>query len=116
MNIVKLQRIILEVLEEHKAKDIINLDVRKLTTITDHMIICTGSSKRHVQTIVDYVITRIKAEGIKPIGIEGKEYGEWALIDLGEIVVHAMVPQVREFYSLEKLWSTTELARQNHED
>ena len=111
-----LHKSVLHALDELKAKDVISIDVRELTNITDCMIICTGTSNRHVKSIADEVIREVKQDGLKPIGVEGLDGGEWVLIDLADIVVHIMLPQTREFYSLEKLWTTAEQARQSHAD
>lgn len=116
MDAQRLQKLILDELDEMQAKDLINLDVRGLTDVTDTMVICTGTSKRHVKSIADNLVQKIKQENIQPLGIEGFEYGEWVLVDLGNIVVHIMLPQIREFYSLEKLWATTEESRQANAD
>ena len=111
MNAQDLEKEILLALEDAKAKDIINLDVRELTDVTDIMIICNGTSRRHIKTIADYVIERTKKNRVPPLGVEGEKFNEWVLIDLGDIVVHIMMPEAREFYSLEKLWANTEAVR-----
>lgn len=111
MNNSELEKIVLDSLDDMQAKDVINLDVRPLTSITDTMIICNGTSKRHVRSIADHIIEAVKQENLRPLNVEGHDYGEWILIDIGNLVVHIMLPQIREFYSLEKLWATTESAR-----
>ncbi len=111
MSIQNLEQEILLALEDAKAKDVINLDVRELTSVTDIMVICSGTSGRHIKTIANYVIDRAKKNGVPPLGVEGEKFNEWVLIDLGDIVVHIMMPEAREFYSLEKLWANTEAAR-----
>lgn len=94
-----------EALDELKALDISVLKVGDLTSITDHMVVTSGTSNRHVRSIADKVIEKAKAAGCTPLGIEGQEYGEWVLVDLGDVVVHVMQPKARDFYSLEKLWN-----------
>lgn len=112
----KLQQTVLDALEEYKALDIVNLDIRDFPSITDYLVICSGTSKRHVQSIAENIVTKAKAAGFNPIGTEGHEFGEWVLIDLVDVVVHVMLPEVREFYSLEKLWSTTQEFRKANEN
>lgn len=107
----QLQKLVIQALEDYKGVDITDLDIRDLTDIADRMIICSGTSKRHVQSMAENVVMQAKAAGIEPLGVEGKEFGEWVLIDLGDVVVHIMLPQIREFYSLEKLWKTTKELR-----
>jgi ribosome-associated protein len=80
------------------------LDVRHLTSVTDTMIVASGRSDRHVRALADAVLERCQKAGIEPLGIEGQQAGEWVLVDLGDAVAHVMLPRVREFYNLEKLW------------
>lgn len=111
MNTEQLQEFILTTLEDYKAIDVTTLDVRDMTDIADAMIICSGTSKRHLQTLAEQLVVRAKENGLTPKGVEGEKDGEWVLVDLTDIVVHIMMPATREFYSLEKLWSTTEKLR-----
>src|SRR5690606_28702635 len=92
------------VLDEMKAQDIRTLDVRHLTSVTDTMIVAAGRSDRHVRAIADALIERCKAAGYRPLGIEGQDSGEWVLVDLGDAIVHVMLPRAREFYNIESLW------------
>jgi ribosome-associated protein len=95
-------------LDDMKAVNIKVLDVRGLTDIADIMIIASGNSDRHVRSIADRVVQSAKAAGIRPFGVEGARDGEWALVDLHDVIVHVMLPRVREFYSLERLWGTAD--------
>ena len=95
-------------LEDMKAQNITVLDVMKLTTVTDTMVICTGTSNRHVKSLAQNVAEEAKHAGHQPLGIEGSEQGEWVLVDLGGVVVHVMQAQARAFYQLEKLWAVAE--------
>jgi ribosome-associated protein len=105
MNSEQLSDLVVEALEDIKAKDIVKLDVRDMTTVTDYMIVASGTSTRHVQALVDNVVDKASAAGHKPIGVEGESGGEWVLLDLQDALVHVMLPKVRDFYNLEKLWS-----------
>jgi len=96
--------IALAALEDLKGADIRVLDVRGLTSITDTMLICTGTSNRHVKSLAQHVAEKAREVGLKSIGIEGMDEGEWVLVDLGDAVVHVMQAQTRAFYQLEKLW------------
>lgn len=99
-----LEKIVLDALEDLKAVDVVNLDVKDITVITDNMIIASGTSSRHVKSLANNVIEKAKENKFRPLGIEGEDQGEWVLVDLGDIIVHIMMPQIREFYQLEKLW------------
>ena len=95
---------ILHILDDSKAADIQTLDVRALTTITDTMIICSGTSARHVKAISDHILEGLQEYKRECLGVEGTEDSEWVLVDLGRMVIHIMLPQTRDFYQLEKLW------------
>lgn len=95
-------------LEDGKGIEVKVFDVQGMTTITDHMIIATGTSDRHVKALADRVVAVVKEKGVPVHGIEGQSEGEWILVDLQDVVVHVMLPQTRDFYNLEKLWGATE--------
>jgi len=105
MNSEELADLAVDALEEIKGLDIIKLDVSNMTTVTDWMIVASGTSSRHVQALVENVAEKAKAAGHRPSGIEGESGGEWVLLDLQDALVHVMLPKIREFYNLEKLWS-----------
>jgi ribosome-associated protein len=105
MNSDELGELIVAALEDSKGVDIVRLDVRDMTTVTDWMIVASGTSSRHVRGLIDTVVEKTKAAGHRPIGIEGEDGGEWILLDLHDALVHVMLPKVRDFYNLEKLWS-----------
>jgi ribosome-associated protein len=107
MNSEELADLAVDALEEIKGLDIIKLDVSDMTTVTDWMIVASGTSGRHVKALVDNVAEKAKAAGHRPSGIEGESGGEWVLLDLQDALVHVMLPKIREFYNLEKLWSIT---------
>src|SRR6187549_1930462 len=91
-------------LDDMKAVNVKVLDVRPVTDVSDCMVLASGNSDRHVRSIADRVVERAKAAGFKPIGVEGERDGEWVLVDLNDVLVHVMLPRVREFYGLEELW------------
>ena len=101
----KLLVLVMDALEELKGVDIRILDVGGLTSITDHMVIASGTSTRHVKSLADNVTRKTRQAGYRALGVEGEQAAEWVLVDLGDVVVHVMMPRVREFYALEKLWS-----------
>ncbi len=105
MNSKDLSELVVNALEEVKAQDIVKLDVRDLTTVTDYMIVASGTSNRHVKALAEAVAERSREAGHKAAGIEGEAGSEWVLLDLHDTLVHVMLPRVREFYNLEKLWS-----------
>jgi ribosome-associated protein len=99
-----LLRIVNAALDDMKAVNVKVMDVRHLTDITDIVVIASGNSDRHVKSIADRVLQFAKQNDFRPIGVEGATEGEWVLVDLNDVVVHIMLPRVREFYGLEKLW------------
>ena|SRR5210317_363157 len=104
MTLEELRDLVIDVLNDMKAKDIKVLDVRGKTSITDIMIIASGTSSRHVKSMAETVAFKAKDAGEAPLGTEGLDDGEWALIDLNGVVVHVMQARVRDFYQLERLW------------
>ena len=105
MRLNKLQKVAVAALEEVKGQDIQVLDVRKLTSMCDSMIIASAQSTRQVKALADNVRDRMKEAGASVIGVEGEQASEWVLVDCGDIVVHVMQPAVRDHYKLEELWS-----------
>lgn len=91
--------------EDLKAKDTIEIDVRGKTSVCDFLVIASGTSTRHVKSIADEVVRKVKDLDVLPLGVEGEREAEWVLVDLGDVVVHVMLPRVREFYALERLWT-----------
>jgi ribosome-associated protein len=103
-----LTQVVSGALDDLKAFDVNVLDVRHLTSVTDTMVVASGRSDRHVRAIADSVVETCKKQGHRPLGVEGQRVGEWVLVDLGDVVVHVMLPRAREFYNLEKLWDLSE--------
>ncbi|WP_455423472.1 ribosome silencing factor [Candidatus Methylospira mobilis] len=95
---------VLSSLDAGKGADIKVLDVRNKTSITDYMVIASGTSERHVCSLADRIVDKAREIGVRTLSLEGKASGDWVLVDLGEVIIHVMKPQTREFYQLEKLW------------
>lgn len=112
----QLVKLVIAALEDVKAKDIVTIDVRGKTSITDFMIIASGSSARQVKALAENVIDKAKEQGVRPVGSEGLDGGEWALIDLNDVVVHVMQVETREHYDLERLWQGAEQSRAQHHE
>jgi ribosome-associated protein len=106
MQLESLRQLVVDTLDDMKARDVEVMDVRGMTAITDYMIVASGTSDRHVKAIAETIAFRAKEAGEHPLGLEGVNEGEWALVDLNGVVVHVMLPKVRDFYNLERLWST----------
>ena len=109
---VDLKELVLESLDDIKAVDVVCIDVRDKTELTDYMIVVSGTSSRHVKSIANNVVVDAKAAGFMPLGIEGLDEGEWVLLDLTDVVIHMMLPSAREFYDIERLWSMSVQARE----
>lgn len=101
---IDIKQLALDALDDLKAIDVRVLEVAEQTTITDHMIVASGRSDRHVKSLAENVVVAAKRQGIQPLGVEGEKEGEWVLVDLGDVIVHVQTPRTRDFYNLEKLW------------
>ena len=112
-NATSLRQHVIDALEELKAKDIREIDVRGKTSIADLLVIASGTSARHVKSIADEVVRFAKKAGVMPIGVEGEQEAEWVLVDLGDVIVHVMLPRIREFYGLERLWTVGDRGTEN---
>ena len=106
----RLHRQVIKGLEELKAKDVRVIDIRGKASFADLLVVASGTSSRHVKSIADEVVKYAKKAGVLPIGVEGQREAEWVLVDLGDIVVHVMLPRIREFYGLERLWTVGDSA------
>ncbi len=100
----QLKQFVIDKIDDMKGRDVIEIDVKGKSSITDTMVICSGNSKRHVVSIAENVMLEAKHTGIDVLSVEGKESGEWVLVDLGDVIVHVMQDETRDFYQLEKLW------------
>ncbi len=109
-----LRKHVIDALEELKAKDIREIDVRGKTSIADLLVIASGTSARHVKSIADEVVKFAKQAGVMPLGVEGEQEAEWVLVDLGDVIVHVMLPRIREFYGLERLWTVGDRENDSH--
>ena len=93
------------ILDENSAQDVIEIDINGKSSVADYMLVASGRSNRHVSALADYVIRALKEQGFKSLGIEGRETGDWILVDVGDVILHIFRPEVRLFYNLEKIWS-----------
>ena len=100
---------IYKVLSDNKAKDIIKIDLEKKSSIADFMIICSGTSNRHVISLSNYLVEALKKENLITLNVEGKRNGDWILVDAGDIIIHLFRSEVREYYALEKMWAEEEI-------
>ncbi len=105
MQTKELLKMVESVLDERKGQNITTLDVIGKTSVTDYMVLATSTSERHAKALSDYVVEEVKANGFMPLGVEGQQGSDWVLVDLGDVILHVMTAQAREFYQLEKLWS-----------
>jgi len=112
MTIDELKQLAVDTLDDSKAEDITVLDVKGKTTVTDWIVVASGTSSRHVKSLANSVMEAAKEAGKTPLGSEGQDEGEWVLVDLGDVVVHVMQRQVREYYDLESLWSVEAMNKQ----
>lgn len=110
MHLEALRQVVLDAIDDRKGVDVKCLDVREMTDVVDEMIVATGTSARHVRSIVDRVVERCAERDHRPLGIEGREHGEWVLIDLVDIAVHVMLPAARDLYGIERLWGAPDFA------
>ncbi|OED43859.1 ribosome silencing factor [Chromatiales bacterium (ex Bugula neritina AB1)] len=113
MTPAELQQLSIAALEDLKGVDVLSIDVSDRTTVTDWMVVATGTSQRHVKSLANEVSEKAKAAGVRPLGVEGDGDADWVLVDLGDVIVHIMTRESRDFYSLEKLWSVTAAEREN---
>ena len=109
MKIEELTELVIDALDDLKAKDVYTIDVRGKSNVTDVMVIASGTSARHVRSLAENVVEKAKHSGLKPLGMEGEEDAEWVLVDLGDVVVHVMQAAIRDLYRLEKLWNTEDV-------
>ncbi len=101
----ELKKLVVDAVEDLKGVNIMVLDVHEKTSVTDWMIIASGTSNRHVKSLADNAVLSAKKNGVAALGVEGEQEGEWVLADFGDVVLHVMLPATRDFYSLEKLWA-----------
>ncbi len=101
----QLLHLITDALDDLKAVNTVTVDVRGLTDVMDFLVIASGTSNRHVKSLAENVTVKAKEQGVRPLGVEGEDVGEWVLVDFGDVVVHVMLPATRDFYDLERLWT-----------
>lgn len=105
MNAEQLSTLVNEALADMKAQNVVTLDVAGMTSIADRIVVASGTSSRHVKSLADSVIERVKHNGVMPLGVEGDATAEWVLVDLGDVILHVMTPATRQYYDLERLWA-----------
>ena len=108
MEVESLKSLVVGALEDLKAVNTVSLDVASMTDVMDVLIIASGTSNRHVKSLADNVCMEAKKQGMRPLGVEGEDAGDWVLVDFGDVVVHVMLPATRDFYDLERLWVNPE--------
>ncbi len=106
LSTVELTKIVLTSLDDAKGHDVKVIDVQEKCSFADSMVIVSGTSERHVKSLANHVVEDVKKHGFRPLGTEGGQVGDWVLVDLGDVILHVMTVQTREFYQLEKLWET----------
>jgi len=104
MQAEQLRELVVNALEDIKARDVSVIDVRGRTSVTDYMVLASGTSNRHVKSLADSVVSEAQEQGVRASNVEGAAVSDWILVDLGDVVVHLMMPATREFYDLERLW------------
>lgn len=104
ISVENLHQLVVNTIDANKGVNIISIDVRGKSSVTDYMVIATGTSERHVKALAEHVVTETKKQGITPLGIEGMKVCDWVLVDLGDVMVHIMLEKTRDYYQLEKLW------------
>ncbi len=109
----QLTHLITDALDDLKAVNTVTVDVRELTDVTDCLVIASGTSNRHVKSLAENVVVKAKEQGVRPMGVEGDDVGEWVLVDYGDVVVHVMLPATRDFYDLERLWTAPQAPEQD---
>ncbi len=112
LNPLQVHDLVISVLEDMKAVDITIIDVKGQNSLTDEMVIASGTSSRHLSALADDLVKKAKEAGVPPLGVEGKNGSDWVLVDLNDVIVHLMLPRARAFYNLEKLWSASEAQRE----
>ena len=110
MEAEKITQLVVAALDDLKAVNTVTMDVRSLTDVMDYLVITSGTSSRHVKALASNASVEAKKQGVRPLGIEGDDAGEWVLVDFGDVVVHVMLPATRDFYDLERLWASPEPA------
>ena len=106
-----LRSVIRDAIDDLKGIDIYELDIRELSSIADYMVIATGTSNRHVKALSRSVVDKAKENDFRPLSTEGEDVADWVLVDFGDVIVHLMLPETREFYDLERLWTMTPESR-----